>query len=416
VKGKVGESMEAKSKATNRIANDIVAQAKKSAAGCEKNGKDDKAQVVTLRSETVHTIDDALRVGKVDREIWMVDRWVLNKWDCVAKMDVPGVVGDVLAATELWQVKIWLKRKPGEIRAIESLLADLKKRSPVVPKIKVLKRTKRQAPRQLEIDLMDPHLGMRSHRPASDQTWSIDECETMAMAAIRESLKRAETYAPFEKIIWPYGNDLMHIDTLWHQTTAGTPQPEAESYHHTYKRAVELSIAIIDELKQVAPVKIIQVPGNHDRQTAFTLGMVMWAKYHNDANVEVDCSAAPYKFHHFGKNLIGFEHGKSVKPIRLAALMANECREAWAVTCYREWHRGDQHRKGTGHPLTMEEQGVSVEHLPGLVPPNEWHKLKSFNWQKRGVTSYVWDRDCGPIARLLVSFDSYSGKLMGAKQ
>ena len=131
--------------------------------------------------------------------------------------------------------------------------------------------------------------------------------------------------------------------------------------------------------------------------------------------VEVVADASPYKFHQYGVNLIGFEHGHSITPIRLAALMANECPEGWLASKdgYREWHIGDQHRKGSAKPSVMEEQGVSVEFLPGLTPPNEWHRLKSFNYQKRGSMAFVWDKKAGPIARLQVNVNRSDNKLMG---
>lgn len=396
----------------SKIAEDITKQARKKASGISDEG-DHKKRVLTIRSDTIRTLDGALKATDVDTAIWDVDRWSVNKRDFVSKTDLPA--GVLLAATELWQVRVWLKRKPQEQIAVESLVDSLKKYSPICPKLTIPRRRKGTPRRAFEFDLMDPHLGLHCFKPASDQAWSIEECEQMSMYCTREILHRAESYMPFEQIVWPFGNDFMHVDTLWHQTTGGTPQPEADAFHHTYERGVKLAIAIIEELKRVAPVKIIQIPGNHDRQTAFTMGLVLWAYYHNDKNVTVDCSSAPYKFFRYGQNLIGFEHGHSVPPIRLAALMANECRKDWAETCYREWHCGDQHRKGVGKPLMFEEQGVSIEYLPGLTPPNEWHKLKGFNWQKRGITAYIWDYDFGPQARLQVSFDAYTGKPIGVK-
>jgi hypothetical protein len=61
----------------------------------------------------------------------------------------------------------------------------------------------------------------------------------------------------------------------------------------------------------------------------------------------------------------------------------------------------------------MEEQGVSVEFLPGLTPPNEWHRLKSFNWQKRAGMAFVWDAKAGCILRAQANIDSYTGRMMG---
>jgi len=136
---------------------------------------------------------------------------------------------------------------------------------------------------------------------------------------------------------------------------------------------------------------------------------VMNAYFHQNDNVTVECDPSPYKFKRYGVNLIGFEHGHSVATIRLAALMANERPQDWAETKYREWHLGDQHRKGSAKPSVMEEQGVSVEFLPSLTAPNEWHRLKSFNWQKRGAMAWVWDYNYGPLARLQINIDSTTG-------
>ncbi len=85
----------------------------------------------------------------------------------------------------------------------------------------------------------------------------------------------------------------------------------------------------------------------------------------------------------------------------------------WQESLFCEWHLGDQHRKASAKPSTFEEQGVSVEYLPSLTPANEWHRLKGFNWQKRGGTAFVYDFASGPLARLQVNFDNYTGKHMG---
>jgi len=144
---------------------------------------------------------------------------------------------------------------------------------------------------------------------------------------------------------------------------------------------------------------IYQVPGNHSRMADFTLANILKAYFRNDPNIIIDASSSPYKFHRFGTTLIGYEHGHSVSAIRLAALMANERKKDWAETEYREFHLGDQHRKGSSKPAAFEEQGVSIEYIPGLTSPNEWHRLKAFNHQKRGAMAFVYDYDTGPVAR-----------------
>lgn len=383
----------------------------------------DNEQVITLRTNTVRTLKDALRTAKVDISIWEVKEYVINKWDMVAKKDVD-VIGDPamptgwrrqLAATELWQVKVWLRRKTPEVRTIETIIDNLRRCAPVVSKIKRQPLTV-SARRAYEVCIMDPHMGMHCFPPGSDHAWSLEDCEEICMWALETLIKLSKPFWPIEEIVIPMGNDLFHVDNLHHTTTAMTPQPEADSYYQMYHRGVTLCIAMIERLKQIAPVKIKIIQGNHDRQSAFTLGYVLWAYFHNDENVEIDKSASPYKFYQYGTNLIGYDHGHSVGQVRMAALMANEVPHLWAKTSYREWHCGDQHRKGTSKPTSFEEQGVSVEYLPGLTPPNEWHRLRSYNWQKRGALGYVWDHDAGPIARLQCNINSYTGRPTGEKK
>lgn len=138
------------------------------------------------------------------------------------------------------------------------------------------------------------------------------------------------------------------------------------------------------------------------------------ALYKDSEMVDVESDESPYRFHRFGCNLIGFEHGHAVAPIRMAALMANERPQDWSETHggYREWHLGDQHRKGSSKTSTFEEQGVSVEYLPGLTMPNAWHRSKGYNWQKRAGSAYVWDYSRGPIARIYANVSNKTNKVM----
>lgn len=390
--------------------------------------------VIDYKGVQIETLDQLLSDAEVDMSQWEVIRVDVNNWEVGGKIKQGQKAVDVGTSKstkfinlpeKLWkmplrQVRITLRPKTNERKMLDDLLEQIAEQSFRAPKIKRPKPAKTER-KSLEVCLMDPHFGMQCYPPGADQAWSLDDCETIAMWAIDSLLKSAEAYAGIEEIIFPFGNDYLHHDNLSHSTTAGTPQPEGLAYHHIYSRGVQLAIAMVERLKVVAPVRVYQIPGNHDRQSSFTLGHVLWAYYNNDANVTVDASSSPYKFHKYGTNLIGFEHGHSIAPIRLAALMANECagegpRQGWwDSTTYREWHLGDQHRKGTSKPSAFEEQGVSIEYLAGLTPPNEWHKLKAYNWQKRGAVAFVWDYHRGPVARLQVNLNSYTGAPTGMK-
>lgn len=313
------------------------------------------------------------------------------------------------------QVKaIFTPPSPGK-QVLEDLLSQIQRKSPKATfKHKEVLNSKHK--RMLEISVMDPHIGMQCYAPGSDHAYDVDFASQLYMWAVSELSHLGMNYGNISEILFPIGNDFLHAEPMalakgiGHATAGGTVQPEMIAWHQAYIEGERLLREAITFLSELAPVHVIVIPGNHDRYSAFTLGRVMNAYFYNNENVRVDCDASPYKFKRYGVNLIGFEHGHSVAPIRLAALMANECPQDWSETSYREWHLGDQHRKGSSKPATLEEQGVSVEYLPSLVAPNEWHRIKSFNWQKRGAMAWVWDYHYGPTARLQVNLNSYTGK------
>lgn len=375
---------------------------------------DNKIQIIVDSHPRINSVDDAILKAGVDMDVWEVERVLVNGWDVTMK------INDKPTTTQNQQIKIWLRRKvPKTIEdPIKAILSRLESKSPVVKLIKrkVTKGQEKHGRNALELCIMDPHYGMRCFTPSSDAEWSPELCESMVVKTLEGLLNLSAPYAPFDEIILPFGNDFFHTDNVFNTTTGGTVQPEGESYLHTFTSGEEFAISIIEMLKEIAPVKIYSIPGNHDRTSSFMLGRILQAYYHNDKNVSVDASSSPYKFHRYGVNLIGYEHGHSVKPqVRLASLMANECPKDWEQTKYREFHIGDQHRKGSSRPSVLEEQGVSIEYLPSITAPNEWHRLKSYNHQKRGTMAFVWNYDRGPIARLQVNIDKETNWLMGEK-
>jgi hypothetical protein len=267
----------------------------------------------------------------------------------------------------------------------------------------------------LEISIADPHLGMFCWAPSSDLDYNLDIAEKSYLYAIHRLLDMAQMYGTPEEILFPIGNDYLHAQPMPttkgtnYGTMSGVAQPEMVDWHHVYMRGEQLLIQAIELLKLVAPVRVIEVTGNHDTTLSFTLARLVNAYYHNDQNVTVDASPSPYKFVHYGCNLIGFKHAaKPAQQVRLAALMANEVPHAWAATDggYREWHIADQHRKGSGTITGMEEQGVSVEFLPSVVVPNSWHREMTFNHQKRSSCAWIWNYQTGQEARLNVNLSN----------
>lgn len=359
-----------------------------------------------IESDSPISIEDALLFAGFDHNNWVVTKVK------VGGHQTPIRTRQGQDENKCWlpdiPIKVWCtvwgieaKPKYPEIKAAESILADMKKNSTKVPKI-VRGKIQKSTRRALEVDFPDVHLGLRCFAPAADISYSPEEAVALVRSARDSLLETACTkFGPFEEILWFFGHDWLHCDNLQHTTTQGTSQPESDSYQTIYRIGFDLAVETVNVLKEIAPVVVPVIPGNHDRVSCMTMGLALEAYFHNDENVTIDASTSPYKFWKYGVNLIGSDHGHSLKANRLASLMAAETRTTgWADAEYCEWHLGDQHRAGQGTPIKMEEQSVSIEYLPGLTAPNEWHRLKGFNSQKRCATGFIWGYNSGQEARL----------------
>ena len=394
----------------------------------------DTATATTLHPN-VRTLDDLLAFMKVDLSVWEVEKYTINKWEVAMREPATtvGGAGDKAeisrskdgAKSTLWtrgsnvplheplfQVKAWLKRKNPEVRSIEKLLERLEKGrfpKPLAKRSGSIRKSD-EPKRSLEICLMDVHMGLICQQPEADAKWDLDIAAQTVLTGLEDLLTLTSDFGPFHEIFLPFGNDFSHIDNVFATTTAGTGQPEAASWHRMYLAAEELAINVIERLRKESPqLKIYEIPGNHSRMTDFTLARLLRAYFRNCPDVFVDASPSPYKFHRCGVNLIGYEHGHSVKPSQYAGLMANERPKDWAETHFREYHIGDKHRKGT---VLFEEQGVSVEYVPGITAGNEWHRLKAFNHCTRGAVAFVWDWKKGPVFRCQHSISQYTNSAM----
>jgi len=354
---------------------------------------------VTVDSADPISLDDALQLAGFDPMHWEIKEVKTGGHQVPMKLERESPDD---GRKFHWPIQTWcnkwhvlLKPLHPSVSALEDVLARMQKASPKVPRRKYSKKGRKQK-RALEIDLFDAHIGL------SMLNWSIKDAQDMLYDMVTKILKQAEPYGPFDEIVWPFGNDWGHIDNLEGTTSAGTNQPEAAAWHDIYVSCEETAINIVRMLAEVAPVRVFAVPGNHDRMTSFSLGRVLKAMFHGDKNVTVVADKDPYKFWRYGTNLLMFEHGHSIQPIRFASLFAKERPQDYADTTYHEVHCGDKHRKGTAGRIAFEEFGVGVEFCAGLTPTNEWHKLKSFVDQNVMGTAYVWNYRTGPEARLLV--------------
>jgi len=232
-----------------------------------------------------------------------------------------------------------------------------------------------------EISLPDIHYG-KLH----DAT--IKEVEMHYLGMVHSLVQKGKGL-DIEKFILPIGNDGMNSEGMRQSTTKGTPQHDSAGWKETFRGYWKLMVTAIDYLKEIAPVEVIVVSGNHDYERMFYAGDVLAGWYRNDENVTVDNSHSSRKYVEYGVNMIMFTHGDKEKPQDMPLIMATEQPEMFARSIFREAHCGHLHKE-----MVNEYRGIKVRFIPSICPSDEWHKLMGYEAARAGQ-AYIWNKKTG---------------------
>ncbi len=272
----------------------------------------------------------------------------------------------------------------------------------------MLEEFARQAPKQkrlsapvrnghlLEVSIFDLHLGKLAWKPESGADYDLKISQTGFCEALETLIERSKGF-PIERVVFPIGNDYFNVDGMANETTAGTPQREDGRWQKSFVLGRKLMVNAINRLREIAPVDVVMVPGNHDVERVFYLGDSLSGWFSQTDDVTVDNSPMARKYYQYGKNLIGFTHGKEEKHVNLPLIMATEEPEKWASTVWREFHIGHYHHKKDIHFQPVNEhQGIRIRQIPSLCPADDWHRLKGYG-SLRAAEVYVWGRNDGCV-------------------
>lgn len=379
----------------------------------------DTATVEWTPRERIVSLDQLLTMAQVDRTLWEVEKHVVNKWEMGAKHPVTGA----LLTAPLIQVKAWLKRKASEreVNLLTQLLDDIRRtnRRPKAPAF--IRSRMRSRGFLFEFPPFDLHLGKLAWREETVTNYDANHGEQLFTGARDYLLDRALAVSggTLERVLCVFGNDVSHADSKKGETTGGTRMDMDSRFIKVYRRICELHRQAILRLREVAPVDIVVVPGNHDELTSFHLGEYLAAYFHHDKHVRVNNSARLRKYYDFGINLFGFAHGDAERVTELPLLMAREVPALWAKCPSREWHIGHKHieekweassrRRVT--PLEQDlfsDKGIRIRRLASLSGHDAWHTKHGYT-DRRACDAFVFHREAGFTAHLSFNVDHFTG-------
>jgi len=328
---------------------------------------------ITAEYKKNKSLEDVLKECKVDLDKWSVDHYSIEE------------------NSKGYNFKVFLKIRNDSEPNKEALKKEL---SSYVGKSVNVKYKHKQNGMLLEFAPFDLHWGKLAWAEESGHDYDMKEAATALNKSIDYTIDAVSKF-PVSKVLFPFGNDFFQIDNEQNSTTAGTRQDVDSRFKKILREGRKIVIETIEKLKQVAPVDVVIVAGNHGNLSEFMLGDLLEVKYEKDSNVNVNNTAMSRKYYAYGKNLIGFTHGNEERVQDLVGIMATEESEMWSKCKHRFWHLGHFHMM-----QEREMQGVKIQYLASLSGSDAWHTKKGYVNNTRGVNSFLYDKEMGLVHRI----------------
>lgn len=348
----------------------------------------DKWEATRVVARRVVSLEDLLGVCKADADVWDVERWSVKSWEGFVKNadERPEIVPTMYA------VRATFKRKPRVIAgAIEQVRTMIAEAAGYMPRYRTIPFRSQRGGSLLLVSLPDAHFGKLCWGLETGYAdYDLDIAQKLytdtLLALLEKATRRIDN---IQKVLYVVGHDFINCDNVANMTTKGTPQTMDTRYAKVIQAAFNTLRETTETLSQVAPVEAVVVPGNHDFNTMFLLGLALQGWMLNNPHVVIDNSPNPKKYKEWGVNAFGFVHGNNRKRPGLPLRMATERPEMWARCWNREWQTGHLH-------TTKEEefQGTIVRILPSLSGTDTYHDDNDYvNNLRRGVISVYHETD-----------------------
>ena len=255
------------------------------------------------------------------------------------------------------------------------------------------------------VGLSDLHFGKYGSYHESGELYNKNVSAERLFSSTRDALGRLLHFGTPDLFVVPIGSDFFHADTQANTTTSGTPQDTDGNIADMFVEGCFLMESWIDMLSGISKVKLVLMPGNHDRLLGLSLLMYLDALYRDSDIVDVVRDRRSRTYLDYGQNLIGFSHGDGVgKTKDLAALMSTEASHHWATCAHKVIYTGHLHSEKVE---VDSYYGVTRRQLPCLSGTDRWHELKGYVGHKKSLPMYIHDIDDGLIAVVYGRCDAY---------
>jgi hypothetical protein len=262
--------------------------------------------------------------------------------------------------------------------------------------------------------LGDPHIGMLSWSPETGVDFDSKIAQAQLLSCVDDLVSQAP---PSEDAHLVNIGDARHAEDDRQVTPKSANKLDVDTRSGRVLRIwLDLMLHMTARcLQKHKRVRVFNVPGNHDPQTAVLTQLWLEQAFQREPRVIVNDSNNPYQYHQYGKVLLGYCHGDGAKDGDLLPLMSVDCapggipgfENAWGSTFYRHWFRGHHHNDGVS-----EFRGGMVERIRTLAP-RDLYTHKAGYRSGQSLKAVTFDPEYGERSRVVCDIRRVRNRLEG---
>jgi hypothetical protein len=346
--------------------------------------------VEVLKADKPMTIQELMAACNLDPKLWIPQYFTPNSWEGFYKLKD----GNGHKKVKLYQTKLVCKRV---ITAeIEEAIVEFTK-AHVKPLPKPTRAHSIKEGFAVSWGIWDAHIGMYAWNSEVGEDFDINMAVNRVFNSIDDMIEELKIY-PIEKIWMPIGNDFIHFDSVKNTTTFGEHFLDTDTrYAKVFCAALKCLAYMVERALEITnDLELLYIPGNHDYTSSYALLMCLAQRFLKDPRVKVDNGANPRKYRMHGGTLLCWDHGdtKKIKHNQMNLIYAQETRDVWSQSTYREVQVGHHHQRSEkNYAGVIPTNGILIRTNPSLCNVDAWHHSKGLIGEPtKSVESWRYDR------------------------
>lgn len=290
----------------------------------------------------------------------------------------------------------WVKTRegdaPGLADALRQTFKEFKGAAPLI-----------EPPEHLCDDLLtvypvpDLHFGMYAWGPEAGEDYDIEKAAAVALDGVKSLV--AQSYPSRRAVVLGLGDYFHANDHKAITPRSGVRLDVDTRWPRVFAAGARLATALVDVVaRKHSEIEVVFLPGNHDVDAAVCLTVALALFYEKTKRITINDGPGIAWFHRFGSVLLGATHGHTMKPDRMAMMLATDRPADWGETAHRHFFFGHIH-----HETAHEIGPVRVESFASPAPKDAFSAASGYR-SNRALSAITYHNERGEIGRHRVTF------------